>query len=111
MERFLTIQTREQIHQVKLLGIPVEVCPSSNLACVLSAERIVNKMAHLIELVEIDHNIIICCDDTMLFSTNLSSEMFEFANGFQVSSSELKARLLQNVDAIFDESGKDWLYE
>lgn len=91
------------------LAIPVEVCPTSNLAVVKRAERLVNQMPHLRELVELNHNIIICCDDTMLFSTNLSSEMFEFANGFQVTSNEVKSLLLRNVDAIFDDSLKGWL--
>lgn len=81
------------------------------MAVVKSAERIVNKMPHLIELVELNHNTIICCDDTMLFSTNISSEMFEFANGFQVTSTQLKDLLLRNVDAIFDDSVKPWLRE
>ena len=77
--------TNEQINQVKDLGIPVEVCPTSNISTVKEAYKLVSKLPHLIELVRIDHNIIICCDDTMLFSTNLSTEMFEFAKAFQVT--------------------------
>ena len=68
-------------------------------------------MPHLAELMRLNHHIAICCDDTMLFSTNLSTEMFEFANAFQVNSSHLKALLLRNVDAIFDDSLKPWLRE
>lgn len=45
----------------------------------------------------------------MLFSTNISTETFEFCNAFQITSAELKAQLLRNVDAIFDDSVKPWL--
>jgi adenosine deaminase len=68
-------------------------------------------MPHLQELVRLDHHIVICCDDTMLFSTNISTELFEFANAFQVTGKQLKAQLLRNVDAIFDDSLKPWLKE
>jgi adenosine deaminase len=64
------MQTTEQIAQVHELGIPVEVCPSSNLCFVKNASNIISRMEHLAELVRLDHNIVICCDDTMLFSTN-----------------------------------------
>jgi len=47
----------------------------------------------------------------MLYSTNLSTEMFEFANAFQVTPAQLKTLLLRNVDAIFDDSCKQWLRE
>lgn len=58
---------------------------------------------------EIGHNIIICTDDTMLYSTNLSTEMFEYIKAFNVPAAEMKALLLRNVEAIFDETCKDWL--
>ena len=45
----------------------------------------------------------------VLFSTNISTELFEFAHGFAISAADLKARLLRNVDAIFDDSCKEWL--
>ena len=47
----------------------------------------------------------------MLFSTNLSTELFEYAQGFNVSSDDLKALLIKNVDAIFDDTSKEWLMQ
>ncbi len=52
---------------------------------------------------------IICTDDTMLFSTNISTELFEYAKAFDVSSEDLKQLMLKGVDAIFDETCKEWL--
>jgi adenosine deaminase len=79
------LQSDVQIEQVNTLGIPIEVCPTSNLSFAPSASGLVSRLPHLQQLVLLDHNIIICCDDTMLYSTNLSTEMFEFANAFQVT--------------------------
>ena len=47
----------------------------------------------------------------MLFSTNLSTELFEYAHSFAVTAEDLKARMLRNVDIIFDESYKETLRE
>jgi len=47
----------------------------------------------------------------VLFSTNLSTELFEYAHGFGITASDLKERMVRNVDAIFDESVKEWLRE
>ena len=47
----------------------------------------------------------------MLFSTNISTELFEYAHNFGVSAEELKELLIRNVDAIFDDSCKEWLRE
>lgn len=47
----------------------------------------------------------------VLFGTNLSNEMFEFAKAMNVETKDLKALLLRNVDAIFDDTLKDWVRE
>lgn len=47
----------------------------------------------------------------MLFSTNLSTELFEYAHAFAVTPEELKTRMVRNVDMIFDESYKESLRE
>ena len=91
------------------MGIPVEVCPTSNLATVPSAGNLVGHLRHIRKLYDLNHNFIVCTDDTMLFSTNISTEMFEFAKGFKVSTQQLKELLLRNVNAIFDDSCKEWL--
>lgn len=47
---------------------------------------------------------IICCDDTLLFNTNISMELFEFAKAVKITEvSDLKELLIKNVDAIFYE--------
>lgn len=103
--------TAEQLRLVNELCIPVEVCPTSNLAVVKDANNIVSLLPHLQQLHKLQHNFIVCTDDTMLFSTNLSTELFEYAKGFNVSSEDLKALLVRNVDAIFDETCKEWLLQ
>lgn len=45
----------------------------------------------------------------VLFSTNLSTELFEYAHAFGITAQDLKDRLVRNVDAIFDDSCKEWL--
>jgi adenosine deaminase len=103
--------TEEQIQQVHDLNIPVEICPTSNLAVVKQAAGIAKFMPHLQSFYAKGSNIAVCCDDTMLFSTHHSTEYFEFANAVDAGPKEFEAILLKNVDAIFDESAKDWLRE
>lgn len=47
----------------------------------------------------------------MLFGTNLSNELFEFAKAVKASTRDLKALLEKNVEAIFtdDSETKEWL--
>lgn len=47
----------------------------------------------------------------MLFGTNLSNELFEFAKAVKASTRDLKGLLEKNVDAIFasDDETKEWL--
>jgi len=105
---YLTEAQLEQVHQ---LNIPVEICPTSNLAVMPQAGNLVGHLPHLKKLLELNHNFVICTDDTMLFSTNISTELFEFAKGFKVSTEDLKALLVRNVDAIFDEDCKGEIRE
>lgn len=91
----------EQIKQVVDLGIPVELCPTSNVAGAQCA--IVELLPHLKEFSKYeDANIIVCCDDTLLFNTNLSMELFEYAKAVKMTeSAQLKKHLIRNIDAIF----------
>lgn len=91
------------------MQIPVEVCPTSNLATVKEARNLVMFLPHLKQLHELKANFTICTDDTMLFSTNISTELFEYSKAFDVSSLELKDLMLKGVNSIFDESCKEWL--
>ena len=47
----------------------------------------------------------------VLFSTNISTELFEYGHAFAITTADLKERLVRNADAIFDESCKEWLRE
>ena len=47
----------------------------------------------------------------VLFGTNLSNELFEFAKAVKASTRDLKALLQKNVEAIFasNDETRDWL--
>ena len=82
------------------MNIPVEVCPTSNVATTQSS--LPTFLKHLQEFWRLEHNIIICCDDTLLFNTNISMELFEFAKAVKLfDASTLKKLLGRNMDAIF----------
>ena len=77
-------------------------------------------MKHLAEFFQLDHNVVLCCDDTrkrstihpaVLFGNNLSQELFEFAKVVGHSPQQLKQLLVRNAEAIFDEESKAWLKE
>jgi len=91
--------------------IHVEICPTSNLAVCTDANNMVNALKHLKYLHGLDHSFTICTDDTMLFSTNISTELFEFAKGFDVSAEALKQMMLKSCESIFAEDCKEWLRE
>ena len=99
------------------LGIPVEICPTSNMQTVQSG--VINMLSHLNEFNKLKHNVVICCDDTskrhpyyneiVLFGTNISNEMFEYAKAVGGDIKQIKELLLRNVDSIFDEESKVWV--
>lgn len=81
-------------------NIPVELCLSSNAG---TNNSVVSLMKHLSEFQRLKHNLIICCDDTcnfhsflndnvsiVLFGTNLSNELFEYAKAVGASTKDLK---------------------
>lgn len=91
----------EQIKEVVDLDIAVELCPTSNVAGAQCG--VVELLPHLKEFKKYENpNIIVCCDDTFLFNTNLSMELFEFAKAMNMTeASQLKKFLIKNVDAMF----------
>ena len=100
--------TKEQIQQVVDLNIPVEICPTSNVAATQCG--LVQFLKHLQEFARLKHNMIVCCDDTLLFNTNISAELFEFAKATQLHEKEdIKQMLIRNVEAMFcqDEEFKE----
>lgn len=93
--------TPQQIKEVVELDIPVELCPTSNVAGAQCA--VVQLLPHLKQFKQYENpNIIVCCDDTFLFNTNLSTELFEYAKAMDMSEpAQLKKHLIKNVDAMF----------
>ena len=93
--------TNEQIKQVVDLGIPVEICPTSNVAATQC--HLVSFLPHCKEFLKYDNaKLIICCDDTLLFNTNLSMELFEFVKSFEILDKEkVKSLVANGIDAIF----------
>ena len=91
----------EQVKQVVELDIPVEICPTSNVAGAQC--NLPEMLPHLLKFKKYeDPNLIVCCDDTLLFNTNLSMEFFEFAKVMKMSEpSQMKKFLIKNIDAIF----------
>lgn len=92
--------SKDQIKQVVDLNIPVEICPTSNVAATQC--HLVPFLPQLKEFAQYNHNMIVCCDDTLLFNTNISMELFEYAKAVgMLDKEELKALVKKNVDAIF----------
>ena len=52
-----------------------------------------------------------CCDDTMFFNGNLVSETFEFVKVLHLSPEDIKEKMMEGVNAIFDEEAKEGLRE
>lgn len=102
--------TSEEIRQTAARDIPVELCVSSNVATTQCGVPAL--LPHLHEFYSLNHNLVICCDDTMLFGTNISLEMFEFAKAVKASTSDLKSLLTRNAEkALFakDEETREWV--
>lgn len=93
--------TPDQIKQVVDKNIPVEICPSSNVAATQCG--LPQFLPHLKEFKKYSEaNLIICCDDTFLFNTNLSMELFEYTKAMGITENEqIKSQLIKNVEAIF----------
>ena len=83
--------------------IPVEICPTSNVAATQCG--LAQFLPHLKEFKKYEEaNLIICCDDTFLFNTNLSMELFEYTKAMGIQDNDnIKSQLIKNVDAIFSD--------
>jgi len=101
-----------QLDKVINEGIHVEVCTTSNLAVCTDAMNLVANLRHLKHLHSAQASFSINTDDTMLFSTNLSTEWFEYAKAFNLTCLQMRAQTLKAVDAAFcDEETKAWVRE
>mmetsp|Transcript_25222 Transcript_25222/g.22359 ORF Transcript_25222/g.22359 Transcript_25222/m.22359 type:complete len:121 (+) Transcript_25222:722-1084(+) len=99
----------EEFNQVATLGIPVEVCPNSNKATMNLS--VMSQIISIPSLHKLGASIIPCCDDTMLFNTNMINETFELVNLLKLNQVELKSIMLKAVEAVFDEEVKNELRE
>ena len=77
-----------QIERAVELGIPIEVCPTSNLST--SECGVYELLSAMFKFHEKGHNIIFCTDDTMLFNTNLGSEIFEASKVLKMNALEVR---------------------
>jgi len=60
------------------MGIPIEICPTSNMQATRCTS--VDHLPHLQEFLKHDSSSLsICCDDTLLFKTDITKELFLFA--------------------------------
>ncbi|CAI2372529.1 unnamed protein product [Moneuplotes crassus] len=94
----------EEFKRVAELEIPVEVCISSNVGTMNLST--ISQIKHIPTLHSMGCTIIPCCDDTMLFNTNMINETFELVNMLKLEEEELKSILNKGIDAIFDDEVK-----
>ena len=73
----------DQFNKIHELGIPVEVCPSSNKATMKLS--VMSQLSSVKTLHKLGAVIIPCCDDTMLFNTNMMIQLFELVNLLQLN--------------------------
>jgi adenosine deaminase len=96
---------KERVKLVIDSHIPMEICPSSNYATLglTSYSKIPNISVYLKE----KHCFAICTDNTILFQTNISQELYEVMHAFNLSIEDMKEIQLRAVDCIFDSTVKD----
>lgn len=99
----------DQFSKIHELGIPVEVCPSSNKATMNLS--VMSQLKSIPNLYKLGATIIPCCDDTMLFNTNMINELFELVNLLQLNQLDIKEMYLKSIDAIFDDGCKEAIRE
>ena len=95
--------THASVEQLKLiteLGIPVEICPTSNLSSHEGNDY--NVLQHFRVLNEEGGTIIICTDNTGLLKITHSDEVAAIADAFKLTGEQLGVMQLKAVDAIFD---------
>lgn len=88
-----------QESNVKSLGIPLEICLTSNLAC-----KVVSSLEkhHFQDFHMDDHPVILCTDDKGIFNSNLSQEYLLASKAFNLGEKDLFLLAFKAVDYIFD---------
>lgn len=83
------------------LGIPIEVCPTSNM---MTRPEIVTFHDHPVQdFLECGHPVSICTDDQGVFCTDLSSELLHICSAFNLSKIQLSDMQLKAITFIFAE--------
>lgn len=72
---------------------------------------LISQLKHITQLYKLGCVIIPCCDDTMLFNTNMINEVFELVNLCKLDQVQLKEIVQNSIEAIFDEDAKEALRE
>jgi len=78
--------------------IPLEVCLTSNMMT-KSVKSFTDH--HFRSLYQLQHPIVLCTDDSAIFSTSLSNEYFIAASTFGLNESELQNMTLQSIHHTF----------
>jgi len=94
---FLTEEAQEFIVENK---IPIEVCPSSNMATI-GLDSIIDH--HFGYFFSRNHPVAVCTDDTLLFNTSLTQELEILRKGFGLSIENLKKVQQDAADMAFSE--------
>jgi adenosine deaminase len=86
-------------NQVKSLGIPLEICLTSNLKC-----KIVQDISkhHFHDFHMDDHPVILCTDDKGIFQSDSSQEYILASKAFNLGKKELYDLAYKSVEYIFD---------
>lgn len=91
----------EQLQTVKHLGIPIEICPTSNF--IVGAKN----SHHFIDIINKGiTEVTICTDDLLLFRASLSEEWSLFMNEVDFDIERISSMLYRSVDYMFDEEYK-----
>ena len=92
-------RTAEQEQRVIREGIPVEMCPSSNMSTMNLASL---SEHHFNAFYSRQHPLAICTDDSGLMEICLSSELFDIAHSFDLTKKDLHQIMLQTSALVFD---------
>eukprot|EP00742_Colponemidia_sp_Colp-10_P008984 GILJ01009762.1.p1 GENE.GILJ01009762.1~~GILJ01009762.1.p1 ORF type:complete len:345 (+),score=53.54 GILJ01009762.1:35-1036(+) len=79
--------------------IPLEMCPTSNAK---TLELSTFDDHHFKDFYPLKYPLCICTDDSGVFSTTLSLEMYHIATTFNLTREQLAALTLQSVDYVFE---------
>jgi len=92
--------SKEQIKQIAELRIPLAMSPRP-----VKIDKSYNKpdRVNVFEWFrKLKHNLIVCCNNTLLYNTNISLELFEYAKEAEIYDEEsLKLMLCENAEALF----------